>query len=59
VRKSHEICKERDALEAECQHLKGEMEKAKEKSSKIRDTASAIEVKECPLLVSTLVCFSL
>lgn len=57
TRKKDEICKERDALQAECQQLKHEMEKAEEKSLKIRDTSTAIQVKERPLRVSTLVCF--
>ncbi|PNF21805.1 hypothetical protein B7P43_G08450 [Cryptotermes secundus] len=49
TRKKDEICKERDALQAECQRLKHEVEKAEEKSLKIRDTSTAIQVKERPL----------
>jgi hypothetical protein len=56
MRKKDEICKERDALQAECQQLKHEMEKAEEKSLKIHDTSTAIQVRERPLRVSTLVC---
>jgi hypothetical protein len=58
VRKKDEICKECDALQAECLQLKGEMERTEERSSKIRETVAAIQVKEHTLLVSTLVCFS-
>jgi hypothetical protein len=57
TRKKDEICKEHDALQAECLQLKGEMEKTEERSSKIRETLAAIQIKERPLLVSILVCF--
>ncbi|XP_021941669.1 uncharacterized protein LOC110840742 [Zootermopsis nevadensis] len=46
-------CKERDTLEADCQLLKDQMDKAGTKSSKIRDTLKDIEAEECPLLISS------
>ncbi|KDR12930.1 structural maintenance of chromosomes protein 6 isoform X2 [Zootermopsis nevadensis] len=43
-------CKQRDTLEAECQLLKDEMDKADLKSSQIRDTIKDMQTEECPLL---------